>query len=102
MGSASSAVRPREVMVRPASQRPPSTVMAAANPQSRISARSQGSHVGERSSSTYAQSAVTIRPAARVARATMPLRATILFRARHRVTAPMPTNAPIAGASAIV
>lgn len=75
MGSASSAVRPREVAVRPASQGPASTMMAAANPQSRISARSQSSHVGERSSSTHAQSAVTTRPAARVARATMPLRA---------------------------
>ena len=69
---------------------------AAAAPATAMTTRSQGIQSGLRPSSTQAQLTVTSSVPASTARAAG------RSRIRHSATAPMPTSAPIAGASATV
>ena len=60
-----------------------------------MSTRTHGYQPGLRPSSTHAHALAAASPAARAARANQ------VWRIRHRPAAPMPTSAPIGGASAI-
>src|SRR5207245_11365884 len=98
-GPASGASSAPTATVRPATaprRETTSSIPAAASPTTSTATRSHGYQSAERDSSTYAHTAVS---------ATVPAsatRAATKERSRHRIAAPMPTSAPIAGASATV
>src|SRR6516225_6778441 len=94
MASPTGSSTSRRYDVNDTSHGPASSTTAPSTPASSTTQRSHGSQSGVRSSSTYDQTAVTSTVEATTARPAKPSR---WF---HTPVAPMPTSAPMPGASA--